>query len=262
MDAIGLGASNNRADLEEALARQSPRSGSLPVSDPGANLGEPGSGEPAPVPAIVPAKRGTLTFFTADEVLRGWLDEVASQTRTGSPAVGQVGPTGYQSSWKMKRPEGGGAFALDVQWLKHLKVEQFFLEHPRWVMSKPFLLLSDWRPGCGLECRLAFESWYGEHPLAKVYNGEIPGRAVQQDMIAYPLKEAVDRYNERAKKGNRTTYAAARKASQPWKKHGDPQPRLAVTRPEGRVHTTVWEITRWIEGDKRRKSAESCDEAA
>lgn len=254
-------AGNNRSDLE-AYVEELRVKGELPSIEPkvavrpgtaesDAKTPETeGSQEPTEMPEATPEKPSFLRFYSFEEVLSWWRGYTMKPGDSDpDPVVKGFAPTGYRCAIGMA-PDERRRFRRDVPFLAWLHVETFFQTHIRWAMSRPFLLIGDGRTGCGLECELALAAWYEAHPLMIVaaWQSDVEFRP---EHVPYPLAEAVDRYNERVGKKLQRSYRSALDAAK------DDPPRLEAWRPEGRWHTTLANIERWVASERRREGREA-----
>ncbi|TXH58831.1 MAG: hypothetical protein E6Q97_01205 [Desulfurellales bacterium] len=198
----------------------------------------------------------TLTNYEPTDVLAGWKRYELRGNRVKL----------YRPDSRLradKDPRISEPEYLDVALLQWLKVEEFFRLNLHWFPQRAALLMDGPIGKATPEFVEDFAKWYAKDPLAIVYKGEA-NRAENPDMVPMPLSEAVERWNRRAQAGGKLagierkviTPNAVYKAAKAEK--------LTTWSPEGRRHTTLAELRRWLEsvqvggtreGAGRRKKA-------
>lgn len=267
-DYIGLGAQNNRADLEKFAEGKTP-SRNIPLEELDEEIDSPGlpqstrrrartpeANEPEPHPEPVHPARNPdgnpessasrepkknpegLRFYSANDVLAGWraYDPHRKEFRDGG---GDGVP--MPASFTMSKPGERDDFEVDTRMLMFLHVEKFFAANIEWHAAKAFMMY-------GRDCdavKIAFEVWYESNPMMIALAQSERATMQVPEYLLLPLAEAVNRFNSSGKL--KVIYDSALKAAQ--------KGRLNASRPEGRWHTTMADIASWQKVEKDRDKA-------
>lgn len=178
--------------------------------------------------------KGADLVYSAAEVLNGW--RRFNNMPTVPPPAKEFVP--WPKGLLDSNPGEPDPDCLDVPFLMACKVERFFGEFPHRLADKPLLMLGE-----AMFAHSEFVSWYGLHPLAIVDTSGNHGRSDAPENVPHPLREAVDRWNERHKQKHKRSYSVAARAAK--------AERLRVWYPDGKMHTTLAEIEKWIASDLR-----------
>lgn len=173
--------------------------------------------------------------YTAAEVLAGWRNYARAGTDLHAP-----GKNYLARALLLKPGKSEGGLGFNVGMAMWLRVEAFFIAHIECHSGKALMM-------AGQECDALrrFESWYECFPLPKSW-GTTTGHGGTKpylDSVYFPIRMAIDRWNEDNPRRTRTTKAAhqAIRAG-----------RLVGCKPKGEPwHIRESDIRTWLDSEPR-----------